>query len=178
MKREEARAMLERVARSRQKADVVIGIDPDIEKSGVSVIDARTKTIQYYALTFPELIEKCQNELRECEINGKRLRIIVEAGWINKGYWHVNPYDSKAVAARKGHDVGLNHGTGMKIVEYMEYHKFPVETIRPLKKCWKGKDGKITHEELNQQLVMYGFEPLKRTNQDIRDSVLLALLNI
>lgn len=160
------------------KTDIIISVDPDIEKSGVSIIDRMCKRIQFFSLTFPEVIEKCGNVLHECEISGKRLKIIVEGGWLNRGYWHVNPYDSKPVAARKGHDVGLNHGAGMKLVEYMEYHKFPVTVIRPLKKCWKGKDGKITHEELNYQLKLYGFEPLKRTNQDQRDSCLIALLNI
>lgn len=78
-----------------------------------------------------------------------------------------------------GRRTGLNHATAKIIAEIARnYFQLDVVEIKPLKKCWKGKDGKITHEELNQQLKMYGFEPLKRTNQDQRDSVLLALLNI
>lgn len=161
-----------------KKPDVIISIDPDIDKSGVSVVDVKHKEIQFFSLTFPEVIEKCGNILHECEISGKRIKIIVEGGWINRGYWHVNPYDSKAVAARKGHDVGLNHGAGMKLVEYMEYHKFPVKVIRPLKKCWKGKDGKITHEEINGLLRRYGFKEMKRSNQDVRDSLLTGIMSI
>ena len=149
-----------------QKADFVIGVDPDIEKSGVSIIDAKSKEIQFFSLTFPEVIETCSNVHKKCEASGKRLKIIVEGGWLYR------------IAARKGHDAGLNHGAGMKLVECMEFKKFPVTVIRPLKKFWNGKDGKITNDELNGLLRQYGFPEIKRSNQDQRDSVLLGLLNI
>lgn len=161
-----------------QKADVVIGVDPDIEKSGVSIIDAKSKEIQFFSLTFPEVIETCSNVHKECEASGKRLKIIVEGGWLNKGNWHLTARDNYRIAARKGHDAGLNHGAGMKLVECMEFNKFPVTVIRPLKKFWNGKDGKITNDELNGLLRQYGFSEIKRSNQDQRDSVLLGLLNI
>lgn len=161
-----------------QKADVILSIDPDIEKSGVSIIDVGCKRIQFFSLTFPEVIEKCGNVLHECEISGKLLKIIVEGGWLNKGNWHVTYRDNYRVAARKGHDAGLNHGAGMKLVECMQYHKYPVTVIRPLKKFWNGRDGKITNDELNGLLRQYGFEEIKRSNQDQRDSILISLLNI
>lgn len=63
-----------------EKADVVIGVDPDIEKSGVSIIDSKRKEIQFFSLTFPEVIETCSNVHKECEAGEKRLKIIVEGG--------------------------------------------------------------------------------------------------
>jgi hypothetical protein len=44
-----------------------------------------------------------------------------------------------------------------------------VEEVKPLKKCWKGRDGKITHEELARFTGLMG-----HTNQDGRDAALLA----
>lgn len=152
-----------------EKPDVILSIDPDIDKSGFSRIDIDTRKIQLFSLTFPEVIKMCDSVRKECESAGKRLKIIVEAGWINKGYWHVNPYDSKAMAARKGHDVGLNHGTGINLVSYLKSSGYDVEEVRPLRKCWKGKDGKITAEEFKE---ITGYD--KRSSQDCRDAGLIG----
>lgn len=84
--------------------------------------------------------------------------------------------DSRRVSAKKGYDVGRNHETGRKIVEMAESTGLPVIEKVPLRKVWKGKDGKITHGELvsllNGSLIAYGFT---RTNQEERDSALLAI---
>lgn len=43
-------------------------------------------------------------------------------------------------------------------------------------KCWQGKDGKITHEELKRLCQMSGIEfNSPRSNQEERDSALLAI---
>ena len=52
-----------------------------------------------------------------------------------------------------------------------------MDLIKPLAKRWKGTGGKITNEELNDILKRNGFDELKRTNQDVRDSVLIALVS-
>ena len=49
------------------------------------------------------------------------------------------------------------------------------EVIHPLKKCWKGRDGKITLAELNSLLRGMGIKEMGRCNQDVRDAVLIAL---
>ena len=47
---------------------------------------------------------------------------------------------------------------------------FEVEEVKPLKKLWKGRDGKITQEELENIIG-----PLNvRLSQDSRDAALLA----
>ena len=50
-----------------------------------------------------------------------------------------------------------------------------IEVIHPLKKCWKGRDGKITLAELNSLLRGMGIKEMGRCNQDVRDAVLIAL---
>ncbi|WGU68242.1 hypothetical protein QIU18_00410 [Capnocytophaga canimorsus] len=50
-----------------------------------------------------------------------------------------------------------------------KHYGLEVQEIRPLKKMWKGKDGKITHEELASFTGITG-----KTNQDMRDSALIS----
>lgn len=179
MNKEEARAMLERVAQSRQKADVVVGIDPDIDNSGLCIISPKEKSVSISSVSINELMYILKGMEVSMKEKGEKIRIFVEAGWKNESNWHINTSFSKKVCVEIGRRTGLNHATAKIIAEIARsFFNLDVIEIRPLKKCWKGKDGKITHEELNYQLKLYGFKPLKRTNQDIRDSVLLALLNI
>lgn len=59
---------------------------------------------------------------------------------------------------------------GRKIVEMAKHYGLTVDEVKPLRKCWRGREGKITHEELAQFIP--GLP--KRTTQDIRDAALLA----
>ena len=165
-----------------------IGIDPDCDASGFTVIDIENKTIQSYSFKFPQLIFHINNNF-----NISATKVIIEAGWLNKksnfrpnfgkkvnsdsSYKEIkDSYESsQRISDRISAKVGANHETGKKIVEMLEYYGFTVQLIKPLPKRWKGTNGKITHEELNDILKRNGFEELKRTNQDVRDSVLIAL---
>ena len=82
---------------------------------------------------------------------------------------------SQRISDRISAKVGANHETGKKLVEMLEYNGFKVDLIKPLPKRWKGVGGKITHEELNEILKRNKFDELKRSNQDVRDSTLIAL---
>lgn len=101
--------------------------------------------------------------------DAKHLVVVVEAGYMNKGNWHLNPKDTKAAAAAKGNHAGRNHETARKIVEMCKHWQMEVKEVKPLEKCWKGKDRKITHEELARFTGVMG-----RTNQEGRDAALLA----
>jgi hypothetical protein len=50
-----------------------------------------------------------------------------------------------------------------------EHFGLHYELIKPLRKCWHGEYGKITHEELAYFTGITG-----RTNQEGRDAALLA----
>lgn len=143
-----------------------IGIDPDVEKSGFALLEKATGKLELESLTFPQLM----NALVKVKAEGKNAQVIVEAGWLNQGNWHIRYTDNKGQASKKGYQVGRNHETGMKIIEVAKFFGYDVVEQRPLKKCWKGKDGKITAEEL-AELTGY----TKRSNQDARDSALLCL---
>lgn len=161
-----------------KKYDVVIGIDPDVEKSGVACLDMAARKLEISTLAFPDLLDYLRYAQRQAEVEQKSLRVVIEAGWLNKSNWHLQTRDTKAVAAAKGNNAGRNHEVGRKIAEMCEHWQIPYELVRPLRKIWRGKDGKITHEELNKQLAIKGLPHLPRSNQDTRDAVLLGLTRI
>jgi hypothetical protein len=157
----------------------IIGIDPDVEKSGAAYLHVPTRKMECSSMTFPQLIDYLQFVKTEIEDekmlagfgynDGEQAIVVVEAGWLNKSNWHLKNNDSKRVASAKGNSAGRNHETGRKIVEIAKHYGFDVHEQRPLKKIWKGKDGKITAEEFEAITGVMG-----RTSQDIRDAGLIA----
>lgn len=153
----------------RRKMDIIIAIDPDVEKNGVAYLNCENKNLEISTLSFPELLDYLRYVQRRAETTQKHLVVVVEAGYMNKGNWHLNPKDTKAAAAAKGNHAGRNHETARKIVEMCKHWQMEVKEVKPLEKCWKGKDRKITHEELARFTGVMG-----RTNQEGRDAALLA----
>lgn len=151
--------------------NIIVGIDPDIDKSGYAVLkydERKVTTIE--ALGFFQLqsyLTALADRARNLDVS---LVVVVEASWMISGNWHVNQFDRRNRAAAKGYDVGRNHQVGQLIVEMCKVNNIPVVEHIPLRKCWSGKDRKITHEELTQ------FCPVDktRTNQEMRDAALLA----
>lgn len=155
----------------KQKPDIIIAIDPDVERSGVATLAIEERKLGTFSLTFPELMDALQLFLPD------KTLVVVEAGWLNKPNWHLTAKDSARLAAAKGNSTGRNHETGRKIVEMAKHYGLKVDEVKPLRKCWRGKDGKITHEELEYMLEkkkINGFP--KKSNQDMRDSTLLCLI--
>lgn len=154
-----------------KRYDYIVGIDPDSDKSGVATIRTSDRLIEVSVKPFPNLMQYFRY-LRDVITNhNSSVLIVVEAGWLNESNWHLGKYDSKALAAAKGKAVGRNHETGRKIAEMArDYYGLEVEEVRPLKKCWKGPEGKITHEEIS--FFIPGLP--KRTNQEMRDAALIS----
>ena len=150
------------------RQQIVIGIDPDVDRSGFAVLDTDSRQyVNVSALKFPELITAlyaARNDYRD-----RSFRVIVEAGWLNRSNWHVKYSDSKAVAAAKGNNAGRNEEVGRLIAEMCRFWQIPHELIKPLTKVWRGRERKITAQEL-QSLTGW----TRRTNQEMRDAALLA----
>lgn len=146
---------------------IIIGIDPDNNKSGYGIVDTETKTVvDSGKKPFVELLRLIEEQ---SVILGDKLRVVVEAGWLNKGNWHVSWQTTAPMAASIGRAVGMNHQTGILLCQLLEDDCIAVTKAKPLRKVWKGKDGKITASEL-KMFTNYD----KRTNQDERDAILLA----
>lgn len=151
------------------KYDYILAIDPDCDKSGVAML----RTDKYLACecySFPKLLDYLKFCHKMASSGDNRLIVIVEAGWLNESHWHINKRDGVYKAAAMGNAVGRNHETGRKIVEMCRHYEIKVEEVRPLKKIWSGRDGKISQDEIRQFIP--GF-PV-RTNQEVRDAALLA----
>ena len=150
-----------------KRYDIVIGIDPDVSKSGVSSLDVKTRHIDAETQTFPQLMEFLQFIVENGKVMVQSYVVVVEAGWLNE----ISNYHTKADRAgqRISKNVGANHEVGKKIVEMAKHYGLEVVEQKPLKKCWKGKDGKITHAELEYFTGITG-----STNQESRDAALLA----
>jgi hypothetical protein len=152
-----------------KKKKILIGIDPDVDKNGVAYLDCHTRQLEVCTLLFPDLLDYLQWVKRKAEQSGADLTVVVEAGWLNVNNWHLTQGASRAKAASIGNRTGRNHETGRKIVEMCRHWNMKVDEVKPLKKCWKGRDGKITHEELCKFTGLMG-----HTNQEGRDAALLA----
>ena len=146
------------------KADIIIGIDPDVSKSGVGVVSRERKGVEVFSRSFPELLEYLKMAATHIGVV-----VVVEASWKISTNWHTGRGDSIRTAARKGKDAGRCHEVGRKIVECARYYGLEVVERLPLKKIWKGKDGKIYDEEIKAFIPIQG-----RTNQEERDAAMLA----
>lgn len=154
----------------KSKYDVVIGIDPDVDKNGVAILNTGTNVLTVYSMTFPEAIEHIKTMPVDDTI------VYVEAGWLNKAHWHLSRYDTGQSAAYKGNQAGRNHETGRKLIECLKYYNIKVRPVKPFRKTWTGKDGKITNQELKRLCEMSGIVfNASRTNQEERDAALLAI---
>lgn len=155
--------------------DVVVAIDPDAEKNGVARLQREGRCLEAMTIPFPETLEYIRYAHTQAAMAGKVMRVLIEAGWLNKTHWHVGYRDSAQVAAAKGNSVGRNHETGRKIAEMCDYWHIPYELVKPLAlkvggvNLWKGKDGKITARELTAITGLRG-----QTNQEARDAALIA----
>lgn len=146
-------------------ARYVIGIDPDCERSGYGVVNVETReVVDAGACDFPTLFD-----VMDVWRRGEKVSVYIEGGWLNNGNWHLLGRMTAARAAAIGRSVGRNHQTGMLIEQMARRMGYDVHVVKPLRKCWRGKDGKITDKEL-QAVTSYA----KRCNQDARDAVLLA----
>lgn len=149
------------------KYDFIIGIDPDCEKNGVAIVSPATRLLNCECLTFAETIAGLRGYKYRAEVLKQNFIVVIEAGWLNRSNWHT--HGNAKLAAAIGRSTGMNHQTGILLAQMCDYYKIPYKLQKPLKKCWKGKDGKITHAELKAFTGIEG-----RTNQEERDSALLA----
>jgi hypothetical protein len=128
------------------------------------VVSRERKGVEVFSRSFPELLEYLKMAATHTDVV-----VVVEASWKISYNWHTHRGDSKGTVARKGNDAGRCHEVGRKIVECARYYGLEVVEKLPLKKIWRGRDGKITHEEIS------AFMPIgKRSNQEERDAALLA----
>ena len=98
---------------------ILIGIDPDVEKSGVAYYESDTKKLELSNLTFFQLFDYLQHvERNKADLD--EVTVVIEAGWLNKSNWHVT-HGTANINAQIGQRTGANHEVGRKIVEMCKY---------------------------------------------------------
>ena len=131
--------------------DLIIGIDPDLEKSGVAVLG---QSLELKNLTFPETIELFRNHQDEIK------KVVIEAGWLNKKsnfrFGH-----SKTAGEKIAKNVGENHATGKLLAEMAKSCGLAVVLVKPSR-------SKVDSKEFNRITGWQG-----RTNQEQRDAAML-----
>ncbi len=142
----------------------IIGIDPDIKKSGICFLNKQTRMIELSSLTFFELFDY----MIWLKTQYFEFTVIIEGGWLNeKSNFHAAK--NQRSSDRISKNVGANHEVGKLIVQMCEHLKIKHEVKRPLLKMWSGINRKITHEEIS---YFTGIQA--KTNQETRDALLLA----
>lgn len=149
---------------------IIIAIDPDNNKSGVATIDVISRRICVSTLKFFDVVNYISEQKKMAQNERKCVKVIIEGGWLKHSNWHLPRFGvSPQKAAAIGRSTGMNHQTGLLLAEYCEHIGVSYEVVKPLRKIWRGRDGKITAAELK---AVTGYDG--RTNQDARDAVLLA----
>ena len=134
---------------------MIIGIDPDLVKSGIAVLHRDTGKIEYNCLTFVDMLGfiRMNRPIIKC--------VYLEAGWLNeKSSWH--GAQNKSVAAKIGKNVGQNHATGILMEQCITAEGVKVVLVKPsAKKLDAEAFAKLTKIQT-------------RTNQEVRDAVMLV----
>lgn len=146
------------------KHKVLIGIDPDVTKSGYARLDKNDGSFILRNLTFFELYDTLlyYSMAFENKITFQ-VEVFIEAGWLNKSNWHTSCKMSVALAAQIGQRTGANHETGKKIVEMCEYLNIKYTLVKPTK-------SKVDAKEFKTLTKYEG-----RTNQEQRDAAMLIV---
>jgi len=147
-----------------------IGIDPDVDKNGVAIVEKETRHLECVALFIGDTLDYLQWVAKRAADCGASVKVLVEAGWLCRTNWHLLRTDNRGQVVAKGVSQGRNEQVSRTIGEMCEHYGLSWQHIKPFKKCWRGANRKITHEELQQVTgLAYG-----RTNQEMRDAALIA----
>lgn len=165
---------------------ILVGIDPDTKASGWAVIDLSDRTVHLETLPFMDILALLTEWRREVDDHyldeAYSYRFVVEDIWRVAHNWHVSPRDNRLTISKKGYHIGRCSMVGQLIYEAIGAHFFPRIAQPPLRKVWRGADGKITHSELLELCEKHDLilppSKQKQTNQEERDALLLALHHI
>jgi hypothetical protein len=147
-----------------------IGIDPDVDKNGVAIVEKESRHLECAALTFADTLAYLQWVANRATETEAKVKVCVEAGWLDRTNWHLSKWDNRGQVVAKGVSQGRNEQVSRLLGEMCQSYGLDWMHIKPLRKIWKGKDRKITHDELCAVTGMvYG-----RTNQEMRDAALIA----
>lgn len=116
-----------------KRPDIIIGIDPDVESSGIAALNCNTRSVKIGRKKFPELIESLKDLSDSCKEKGIPLLVVVEASWLISHNWHAGTIKGTRAIAKTGYNVGKNLQVGILIVEYCKSIGLDIKEQMPLK---------------------------------------------
>ena len=145
------------------KVKILIGIDPDTEKSGFAFIDkSNLNVIQLKNLTFFELFSVLSEIKNKYQPPYFDIEIYIECGFLNKGNRHKVFGGSLSLNSKIGERIGANHEVAKKICEMSDFLEIKYNKIKPTR-------SKIKNSNVFKKITGYD----KRTNQEQRDALML-----
>lgn len=141
---------------------IIIGIDPDLEKSGVAIY-REDKSLELMCLSFFDV-------LKVFDEHGPNIqKVVIEAGWLNrKSNFHCAK--NQQIGERIAKNVGENHAVGKLLIEACAIRLIETQLLRPTdtKKNAEefaritGYQGSTNPEKRDAGMLVYGM-PFKNT---------------
>ena len=138
---------------------IYIGIDPDVDKSGVAKYNTETKKIEgIELLSFFDLLDFLKY------YRSTSVKVIIEGGHLNKvANFHNRPGQTKKVGETIAKSVGRNHQTGILIGEMCSYLDIDFEFCRPAEKKFSSSVFRMmtgievkNQEKIDAAMLVYG----------------------
>lgn len=145
----------------------IVAIDPDVDESGYAYLIKETRKLDISRWRFPNILDMLKT-ISVSNIASDTI-IVVEAGWLNRGNWHLHGAKNRKVAGKTGEHIGANHQVGKLIIEMCKHYGLNVIAHKPLIKTWSTASGKISRKEL---AYVTGLD--KQSNTEERDAGILA----
>lgn len=134
-----------------------IGLDPDVDKSGFSLINGEHHEL--HTLPFFDIFKRFKELIL---IHGTEyITVYIECGFLNKSNWHKKAAQSANVNAKIGERTGANFEVAKKLCEMCEYLGLKYIQVRP------------TRRKLDAATFKAITKITKRTNQEERDAYML-----
>jgi hypothetical protein len=70
------------------KYDIIIAIDPDVDKSGVALLKVSTRELQLDNFDFIDTLEYLEWANNVQKQYGSKILVVIECGFKNKSNWH------------------------------------------------------------------------------------------
>lgn len=153
-----------------------IGIDPDLDKSGVAIIFQQR--IQVLNCTFNHLVFTFFKNLADQQISSPNINttIFIEAPYLNKTFFQ--PVKAAMpVIAKMNRNIGENHAVAKIIVECAKSYGLNVIPVLPVRSTnYRDRGKKITGPQYVQMLERHGLlSEITASNQETRDAALIAV---
>lgn len=147
-----------------KKNIILIGIDPDLEKSGVAI--KQDTKLELLNLPFLKLTEKLKEIVNVYQ--KENIEVYIEKGELNKSNFHVKTIPKtvrniKVYCAKIGANTGKNFAVASLIEELLIDLQLTYFIVKPTSK-------KRTHSEVSKLTKL----PTK-TNQEQRDALMLII---